>query len=96
MIRNLLHSARILADACGTFREFCVEGLQPNRARIDELVRRLADARDRAQPEHRLRQRGGDREEGPPRGTTLKEAALALGLLTEQEYDEAVRPEDMV
>src|SRR5438046_7603712 len=38
MVRNLLHSAKILADACRTFREFCVEGLQPNRERIDKLV----------------------------------------------------------
>ena len=48
MIRNLLHSAKLLADACRTFREFCVEGLQPNRERIDELVRSFADARDGA------------------------------------------------
>jgi fumarate hydratase class II len=34
MIRNVLHSARLLADACGTFREFCVEGLEPDRERI--------------------------------------------------------------
>src|SRR5947199_9384856 len=38
MIRNLLHSVGILADVCRTFREFCVEGLQPNRERIAELV----------------------------------------------------------
>ena len=37
MIHNFLHSVALLADACGTFREFCVEGLQPNRERIAEL-----------------------------------------------------------
>ena len=39
MIRNLLHSGALLADVCRTFREFCIEGLEPNRARI-ELVHR--------------------------------------------------------
>ena len=68
MIRNLLHSVKILADVCRTFREFCVEGLQPNRERIDELVARVAHARDGVEPEARLRQRGRHREEGAPRG----------------------------
>ncbi len=68
MIRNLLHSARILADACGTFREFCVEGLQPNRERIDELVHGSLMLVTALSPTHRLRQRGRHREEGAPRG----------------------------
>src|SRR6476659_10792183 len=38
MIKNLLHSTVLLADASRTFREFCVEGLEPDRARIEELV----------------------------------------------------------
>src|ERR671935_1812122 len=40
MIRNFLHSIRLLADACRTFREFMVEGIEPNRERIAELVGR--------------------------------------------------------
>src|SRR5438067_8684845 len=38
MVRNFLHSVRLLSDACRTFREFCVEGIEPNRERIAELV----------------------------------------------------------
>src|SRR5437899_4949622 len=38
MIRNFLHSTNILADVCRTFREFCVEGIKPNRERIKQLV----------------------------------------------------------
>jgi fumarate hydratase class II len=96
IIRNFLHSARILADACRTFREFCVEGLRPNRQRIAELVERSLmlvtaltprigydRAAEIAKRAHRL-------------GITLKQAALELGYLTEAEYDEAVRPERMV
>src|SRR2546422_499787 len=40
IIRNFIHSVNILADVCRTFREFCVEGIRANRARIDELVGR--------------------------------------------------------
>jgi fumarate hydratase class II len=96
MIRNLLHSARILADACGTFREFCVEGLQPNRERIDELVRGSLMLVTALSPLLGYDNAAAIAKKAHHGGTTLKEAALELGLLTEQEYDEAVRPENMV
>ena len=51
MIYNLLHSVDLLADACRGFRRACVEGIEPNRERIAELRRQLADARDRAAPQ---------------------------------------------
>jgi fumarate hydratase class II len=96
MIRNLLHSARILGDACGTFREFCVEGLQPNRERIDELVRGSLMLVTALSPSIGYDNAAAIAKKAHHDGTTLKEAALALGLLTEQEYDEVVRPENMV
>ncbi len=68
MIRNLLHSARLLADVCRTFREFCIEGLEPNRERIEELVHRSLMLVTALTPKIGLRQGRGDREEGPPRG----------------------------
>ena len=96
MIRNLLHSVGLLADACRTFREFCVEGLEPDRERIEELVHRSLMLVTALTPEDRLRQGGGDRKKAHHEGTTLKEAALTLGYLTEAEYDEIVVPEKMV
>ena len=96
MIRNLLHSAKILADVCGTFREFCVEGLQPNRERIDELVRGSLMLVTALSPKLGYDNAAAIAEKAHHEGTTLKEAALSLGLLTEKEYDEAVRPETMV
>ena len=96
MIRNLLHSVSILADACRTFREFCVEGLQPNRERIDELVRGSLMLVTALSPAIGYDNAAAIAKKAHHDGTTLKEAALELGLLTEQEYDEAVRPEDMV
>jgi fumarate hydratase class II len=91
-----LGSIRLLADACTSFEARCAAGLEPNRARIREhlarslmLVTALApvlgyDAAARIA-------RKADQE-----GTTLREAALALGLLTAERFDELVRPEAML
>jgi fumarate hydratase class II len=96
MIRNLLHSTKIMADACRTFREFCVEGLQPDRERIDELVQGSLMLVTALTPKIGYDNAAAIAKKAHHEGTTLKEAALALGLLSEQEYDEAVRPEKMV
>jgi len=95
MIHNVLHSTRLLADACGTFRKFCVEGLEPDRERIHQhlvdslmLVTALNPligydkAAEVAKKAHAER-------------STLREAVVALGYLSGDEFDRAVRPEDM-
>ena len=96
MIRNLLHSTRLLADACGTFREFCVEGLEPNRERIEELVHRSLMLVTALAPKIGYDKTAEIAKKAHREGTTLKETALALGYLTEAEYDEMVVPEKMV
>jgi fumarate hydratase class II len=96
IIRNFLHSSRILADACRTFREFCVEGLRPNRQRIAELVERSLMLVTALSPRIGYDKAAEIAKKAHHEGTTLKEAALQLGYLSEQEYDEAVRPERMV
>ena len=96
IIYNFLISARLIADACHSFIEHCVEGIEPNHARIKMhldnslmLVTALnthigydkaAEIAKKAHKEH----------------TTLKEAALSLGYLTSEEFDSWVRAEDMV
>jgi fumarate hydratase class II len=95
MIRNFLHSANILADACRTFREFCVEGLQPNRERIAELVDRSLMLVTALSPRIGYDKAAEIAKKAHHEGTTLKDAALSLGYMTEAEYDEAVRPERM-
>jgi len=95
IVRNFLHSARILADACRTFREFCVEGLQPNRERIRELVDRSLMLVTALSPKIGYEKAAEIAKRAHRAGTTLKEAALSLGYLTEAEYDEAVDPERM-
>jgi len=96
IIRNFLHSTRILADACRTFREFCVEGIQPNRERIAELVDRSLMLVTALSPKIGYDKAAEIAKKAHGEGTTLKEAAMALGFLTEQEYDELVRPEKMI
>ncbi len=96
MIRNLLHSARLLADACRTFREFCVEGLEPDRERIDELVRSSLMLVTALTPRIGYDRAAEIAKKAHHEGTSLKEAALSLGYLTEAEYDELVVPRDMV
>jgi fumarate hydratase class II len=96
MIRNFLHSARILADACRTFTEFCVEGLKPNRQRIAELVDRSLMLVTALSPRIGYDKAAEIAKKAHHEGKTLKETALELGYLTEAEYDEAVRPEKMV
>ena len=96
MVRNFLHSVRILADACRTFREFCVEGVQANRERIAELVASSLMLVTALSPKIGYDKAAEIAKKAHHEGTTLKEATLALGYLSGAEYDEAVRPEDMV
>jgi fumarate hydratase class II len=96
MIRNYLHSVRILSDVCRTFREFCVDGLQVDRARVADLVDRSLMLVTALTPKIGYDKAAEIAKKAHHEGTTLKEAALALGYLTETEYDDLVRPENMV
>jgi len=96
IIMNFLHSTRILADVCRTFREFCVEGIEANRQRIAELVGNSLMLVTALSPKIGYDKAAEIAKKAHVEGTTLKEAALSLGYLTEQEYDELVRPEKMV
>jgi fumarate hydratase, class II len=96
MIRNVLHSIAILADACRTFREFCIDGLAADRERIDELVRRSLMLVTALSPRIGYDQAAAIAKKAHHEQITLKEATVALGHLSEEEYDQAVRPEDMV
>jgi len=96
MVANLLRSIRLLADVCRTFREFMVEGIQPNTARIAELVDRSLMLVTALSPSIGYDKAAEIAKKAYHEGTTLKEAALSLGYMTEQDYDAAVKPERMV
>jgi fumarate hydratase class II len=94
--RNFLHSARILADASVNFRAFCVVGLKANRERIAELVDRSLMLVTALSPHIGYDKAAEIAKKAHHEGTTLKEAALQLGYVTDEQYDEWVRPERMV
>jgi fumarate hydratase class II len=96
MIFNLLNSVRILADACRSFREFCAVGIEPDRARINDLVSRSLMLVTALSPKIGYDKAAEIAKKAHHDGTTLREAALALGYLTPEEYDATVRPELMV
>jgi fumarate hydratase, class II len=96
MIKNLLHSTVLLADAARTFREFCVEGLEPDRGRVQDLVSRSLMLVTALTPHIGYDKAAEIAKKAHHEGTTLKAAALALGYLTEAEYNSMVVPEDMV
>jgi fumarate hydratase, class II len=96
IIRNVLHSVRILSDASRTFREFCVEGIRANRERIAELVDRSLMLVTALTPHIGYDKAAEIAKKAHHEGLTLREAATELGYVTETEYDEWVRPEKMV
>jgi fumarate hydratase class II len=96
MIFNFLHSVDLLTDACRTFREFCIEGLQPNLERIREHVDQSLMLVTALSPVIGYDKAGEIAKKAHYEGTTLREATLALGYLSGDEFDAAVRPEDMV
>ncbi|MBA3690247.1 MAG: class II fumarate hydratase [Actinobacteria bacterium] len=96
IIRNLLHSTSILTDSCRTFREFCVDGLAADRERIAELVDRSLMLVTALSPSIGYDQAAAIAEKAHHEGRTLKDVAIEMGVLTAEEYDRRVRPEDMV
>ena len=96
IIHNVLQSLRLLGDACANFDRFCAPGIEPNRDRIAREPRPEPDARHRAQPAHRLRQRREDREEGAQgRHHPARKPRVALGLVTAEQFDAWVDPRKM-
>ena len=96
MAANVIRSARITADACDSFREFAVAGVTANRERITELVSQSLMLVTALNPVIGYDKAAEVAKKAHKEGTTLKAAALALGYVTEEQFDEVVRPERMV
>jgi fumarate hydratase class II len=96
MAANVIRSARLMADACDTFREFAVAGLVANRERIAELVAQSLMLVTALNPRIGYDRAAEVAKKAHREGTTLKAAALALGYVSEEEFDDIVRPERMV
>src|SRR5215218_5035780 len=95
MVHNLLHSIRLLKDACRGFVEFCVEGLELNRARIEENLRQSLMLVTALNPHIGYDNAARIAKNAHKKGINLRESAVELGLLTAEQFDEYVRPEEM-
>jgi fumarate hydratase, class II len=96
MAANVIRSARLMADACDTFREFAVAGVTANRERIAELVAQSLMLVTALNPRIGYDRAAEVAKKAHKEGTTLKAAALSLGYVSDEEFDELVRPERMV
>jgi len=95
MIFNLLQSIRLLGDASRSFADRCVAGILPDRQRIAELVDRSLMLVTALNPRIGYDNAAKVAKKAHAEGTTLKQAAVELGLLSEEEFDQLVKPEEM-
>ena len=92
---NVLQSVALMTDACRGFREFCVEGLQPDYEQIDQHLRSSLMLVTALNPIIGYDNAAKVAKKAHKERKTLREAALELELLTGEEFDAAVRPEEM-
>ncbi|HKI63100.1 MAG TPA: class II fumarate hydratase [Burkholderiales bacterium] len=95
LIQNFLQSARMLADGCASFDEHCARGIEPNSARIAELVERSLMLVTALSPKIGYDRAAEIAKKAHHDGSTLREAALALGYVGAEDFDRWVRAEDM-
>src|SRR4051812_6307353 len=96
IIHNVLQSVRLLADACRSFTDNCVIGIEADRERIARLLNESLMLVTALNPKIGYDNAAKVAKKAHKEGTTLKEAATALGLLSPEEFDQWVRPESML
>ncbi|HJZ89555.1 MAG TPA: class II fumarate hydratase [Gemmataceae bacterium] len=101
VVHNLLHSVRLLTDACRSFREHCVEdnakrpGIKPNRAQINRYVANSPMLVTALNPHIGYDKAAAVAKKAIKENITLKEACVALGYLSAVDFDRLVKPEAM-
>jgi len=96
VIRNFLHSASLIAHACENFNEHCAIGIEPNTARIEQLMRDSLMLVTALNPHIGYEKAAAIAKNAHKKGLTLKESAVSLGHLTAEQFDQWVKPEEMV
>lgn len=97
MIANaLLHSVRLIGDASASFEKNCVRGIQANRERISKLLHESLMLVTSLNPKIGYDNAAAVAKKAHKEGSTLKEAALKLGVLSGEEFDKLVVPEKMI
>ena len=96
IVRNVLQSTRLLGDACTSFARNCVRGMEVNRERVAQLVSESLMLVTALNPHIGYDKAAAIAKKAHAEGTTLKQAAIELGHLTEAEFDEVVQPSQML
>ena len=92
---NFLQSVRLLADGIKSFNDHCAVGLEPNRERIDHLVQQSLMLVTALNPHIGYDKAAYIAKKGHKEGTSLREAAIASGHVTAEQFDQWVIPENM-
>ncbi|MDX2052268.1 MAG: class II fumarate hydratase [Polyangiaceae bacterium] len=96
IVHNFLQSARLIADGADSFRENCAVGIEPDRAQIKAHLERSLMLVTALNPHIGYDAAAKIAKKAHKEGTTLKQAALALGLVSSEDFDRWVRPEHMI
>jgi fumarate hydratase, class II len=93
---NVLQSLRLLADGCASFDAHCARGIEPQHARIDDLLTRSLMLVTALAPHIGYDPAAAIAKHAHLTGLSLREAALASGLVSAEQFDQWVRPQDML
>jgi len=96
LIHNLLHSIRLLTDACRSFTDHCVVDLQPNRGQLQEYLNQSLMLVTALNPRLGYDKAAQIAKKAYAEHITLREACIQLGFLSGEEFDQWVRPEQML
>ena len=96
MAFNLLQSIRLIADACEMFNNNCAVGIEPNEENIKKNLENSLMLVTALNPHIGYDNAAKIAKKAHAEGTTLKQATIELGLMTEEEFDKFVRPENMI
>jgi len=96
IVHNVLESLALLADACDSFRQKCIAGLELDEKRVDKLMRESLMLVTSLNRHIGYDNAAKIAKHAHKNGTTLKEAAIALGLVNDKQFDQWVKPETMV
>lgn len=96
IVFNVLNSIRLLADACDSFNEHCLIGIQANRPQIQKHLENSLMLVTALNPHIGYDKAAKIAKTAHQNGTTLKEEAVKLGYLTAEKFDQVVRPEEMI
>jgi fumarate hydratase class II len=96
ILHNVLESVQLLTEGCISFNDNCVRGIEPNEKRIKEHLDNSLMLVTALNPHIGYEKSAQIAIKAHREGTSLKDAALALGFVTGEQFDKWVRPEDMI